>query len=105
MNVEGISAYKPLGMNLQPERAAAPTAAAAGSGVVEFSKMLLDGVLSINAAQNESNQLVSNFIAGKGPEVHNLMLNVEKANLSLELAVQIRNKIIDAYNEVMRIQM
>jgi flagellar hook-basal body complex protein FliE len=105
MNVEGVSGYKPLGMDIQLERPAAPTTAAAGAGAVEFSKMLMDGVLSLNAAQNESNQLVSNFIAGKGPEVHNLMLNVEKANLSLELAVQIRNKIIDAYNEVMRMQM
>jgi flagellar hook-basal body complex protein FliE len=87
----------------------APGAAGAlpESGGVEklgFEKILLNGMEAINTKQIESHQQVLDYLQGKGPDLHTVMLNVEQANLAVEFAVQMRNKIIDAYNEVMRMQ-
>ena len=39
---------------------------------------------------------------GESDDLHNLMINTQKAELSLELMLQLRNKVLDAYNEIMR---
>ena len=44
------------------------------------------------------------LLAGQNDDLTGLMLDIQKAELSLNLALQIRNKVIDAYNEIMRMQ-
>jgi flagellar hook-basal body complex protein FliE len=97
MNVELLNNVRPLAWKLEmPE-----TGSAAGPG---FGSLLAKSVQSLNEAQAEVGADVKNFLQGQGPNVHTLMLNLEKANLSLEFAVQVRNKAVDAYNEIMHMQ-
>jgi flagellar hook-basal body complex protein FliE len=54
--------------------------------------------------QKESQQLTEDFINGKDVELHEVMIASEKAKTSLELLMEIRNKSIDMYRELMRMQ-
>jgi flagellar hook-basal body complex protein FliE len=59
-----------------------------------------------NAKQAEKNKKEANIdlLSGEDNSLHATMIEAEKAELALELTIQIRNKVIDAYNEVMRMQ-
>lgn len=54
--------------------------------------------------QKESQQLTEDFINGKDVEIHEVMIASEKAKTSLELLMEIRNKSLDMYRELMRMQ-
>ena len=58
-----------------------------------------------NSLQNKANQSSIDFAAGKIDSIHDVMIAQEKANISLQYTVEIRNKVLDAYNEIMRIQL
>lgn len=62
---------------------------------------LLDNV---KKDQAEAAKLTSDFIEGKGVEIHEVMIAGEKAKTSLQLLLEIRNKTIDMYKELTRIQ-
>jgi flagellar hook-basal body complex protein FliE len=58
----------------------------------------------INNQINHAEQTVQNFAVGKEDNLHQVMISVEKAKLSFELAVQVRNKLLEGYQEIMRMQ-
>jgi flagellar hook-basal body complex protein FliE len=69
-----------------------------------FLDTLKEKLNEVNDKQIESENLTQKFIKGEEEDVHKVMLSTEEAKLSLELAVQIRNKLIDAYEEFNRMQ-
>lgn len=71
---------------------------------VPFKDVLTDFVKQVNDEQLNSNKLTDDFIQGKGVELHDVMIAGEKAKTSLELLMEIRNKAIDMYKELTRIQ-
>ncbi len=50
-------------------------------------------------------QAVQRFLSGDGQELHSAILAVQRADLTFELGLQVRNKVVSAYQEIMRIQM
>jgi flagellar hook-basal body complex protein FliE len=71
-----------------------------GSG---FLDTLHSAVNQVSQLQSEADTQVASMLNGNGQDVHSAMIAVEKANLTFELMVQVRNKIISAYQEVSRI--
>jgi len=69
-----------------------------------FSDMLKGSVDKVNTMQNEADQAVQDLLVGKDQNIHQVMIAVEKANLSLQMMMQVRNKIMSAYEEIMRTQ-
>jgi flagellar hook-basal body complex protein FliE len=69
-----------------------------------FDNVFTELVKNVNQAQAESNKLTSDFIAGGDVELHEVMIAGEKAKTSLDLLIEIRNKTIDMYKELTRIQ-
>jgi len=66
---------------------------------------LFKGVIdNVKNAQAESNKLTEEFIAGGDVQIHEVMIAGEKAKTSLELLMEIRNKSLDMYKELTRIQ-
>lgn len=53
-------------------------------------------------AENKVDQDIYKLSVGETDDLHNLMINTKKAEMSLDLFLQLRNKALDAYNEVMR---
>ncbi len=70
-----------------------------------FGDLLTSQVEKLNMTQLSADQMVSDFAAGKTDDLHNVMIGVEEARLSMELAVQVRNKIIEAYKELIQMQL
>ena len=48
---------------------------------------------------------VNRFLAGENEEIHNVVLNTQRAELAFEAFLQVRNKVVNAYQEIMRMQM
>lgn len=58
----------------------------------------------LNAQQVQADNETIDFIKGDGTDVHQVMIDTEEAKLSLQLAVQVRNKLLDAYQELNKTQ-
>jgi flagellar hook-basal body complex protein FliE len=74
------------------------------SGAQSFKDMLKSALKKTNELQNDYDSTISMLINGQDINLHNVIIAGEKAKLSLELTLQIRNKAIEAYQEVMRMQ-
>jgi flagellar hook-basal body complex protein FliE len=72
---------------------------------VDFKEVFTKALDQVNAKQVEADQLTRDFIAGEVDDLHTVMIATEEARLSLELAVQVRNKCIEAYKEISNMQL
>lgn len=70
----------------------------------EFQDVLKSQLDKVNEKQLESEQVTNDFIKGEDVEVHDVMIKNEEAKLSMQLAVQVRNKLLEAYQEINRMQ-
>jgi flagellar hook-basal body complex protein FliE len=70
-----------------------------------FQETLVDFVNDVNKLQKNAEVSVQKLLTGEIKDVHDVMIAVEKAGTSFELMMEIRNKMIDAYHEILRIQM
>ncbi|AJF07599.1 flagellar hook-basal body complex protein FliE [Geoalkalibacter subterraneus] len=69
-----------------------------------FGEMLKDTMQKVNNAQVEADRQVERLHTGQAKNLHEVMISMEQADISLRLMVQMRNKVTDAYQEVMRMQ-
>lgn len=84
---------------------AAPKLQAGATQGESFAEMLMDAVKEVNTGQNEAGQMQNDFISGRRPvELHDLMITMEKANIGMQLTTAVRNKVLDAYSEIERMQ-
>jgi flagellar hook-basal body complex protein FliE len=67
-----------------------------------FQDHLSSSIKDINQSQREADKMSTNLITGKDQNIHETMLAATKAELSFNLMVQIRNKALEAYQEIMR---
>ncbi len=74
-----------------------------GSGA-SFKDALKDALEQVNETDRQSRKDNAALAAGSADDLHSVMINAEKADLALQLTMQVRNKILDAYNEIMRMQ-
>lgn len=74
------------------------------SGKSSFSDMLKKSLVAVNEAQLNSDRLTNALAAGQNVELHDVMIAAQKASILLEATVEFRNKVIEAYQEVMRMQ-
>lgn len=70
-----------------------------------FSEILKESLDSLNEKQVNSDNITNDFIAGKDVEVHEMILATEEAKMSLQLAIQVRNKVVDAIKELNGMQL
>ena len=77
--------------------------AAAPDGV--FSAVFQQAVNKVEAFGKESQVKVDSFLNGENEEIHQVVLATQRAQLSFDLFAQVRNKVVQAYQEVMRMQM
>ena len=87
----------PLGLSAVGERPS--------GGVGAFGKVVQRFVDDTNNQQLLADQSVERLATGQSDSVHETMLALTKADLSLRLFMEVRNKVIDAYQEVMRMQL
>ena len=79
-------------------------AAAKGAQAAPFSDVLTDSVSQVNALQDQADATVKGLMTGSGVDVHQAMIATEKASMAFELALAVRNKAVQAYQQVMGMQ-
>jgi flagellar hook-basal body complex protein FliE len=70
-----------------------------------FQDVFASAVQNVEAARNTATTSVENFLSGEGEELHTTIMATQRAELSFELFLQARNKVVSAYQEIMRMQM
>lgn len=83
----------------QPTRPAGRPGTEWGSS---FQDVLTAFTKGVDAGLKEADQKVAEFAVGKAQGLHEIMIASEKAGISFKLLVEIRNKLLDAYREIMR---
>jgi flagellar hook-basal body complex protein FliE len=67
-----------------------------------FGDMLRDAVGRVNQLQQAADVATQDFSLGRTRDVAGTLITIEKANLGFQLALQVRNKLLEAYQEIMR---
>jgi flagellar hook-basal body complex protein FliE len=84
-----------------PQPAAAP-----GSAPSEFATLLRQGIDQVNQSQQRATELADAFARGTpGVELPQVMVQMEKANVSFRALTEVRNRLISAYQDIMNMQM
>ena len=78
--------------------------AKARKGAASFSEILKESINKVSELEKEASEQTEKLVKMESQDVHNTMISVQKADLSFQMMMQIRNKIIDAYQEIMKIQ-
>ena len=71
---------------------------------VSFSDMLKKSITNVNDLQVSAEDWATKFVLGETDNIHAVMIAGQKAEISLQLATAIRGKVMDAYQEIMRMQ-
>jgi flagellar hook-basal body complex protein FliE len=69
-----------------------------------FSKFLADSISKVNTLQEQANTAVERLASGKSKNIHETLMAVEQADIAFKTMNQIRSKVLDAYKEIMRMQ-
>ncbi|CUS91245.1 flagellar hook-basal body complex protein FliE [Candidatus Kryptobacter tengchongensis] len=76
----------------------------AKESVESFQNVLKEFIKDVNQLQNEAGEAIEKAITGEISDIHDVMIAVEKAKTSFELLMEVRNKMLEAYKELMRLQ-
>ena len=97
---------KSLASSIQLVKPVEPLAAAGQAGGTgnEFQNILTGVIGNVKATRNDANQQISAFLNGEQTDIHEVATSIQKAGLTFELAIEVRNKAMQAYQEVMRMQ-
>lgn len=81
-----------------------PSVGGADSTQKSFADTLNEAIGSVNSLQKDSDKAIQNLATGRTDDIASVMIASEKADIALKLMISVRNKIIDAYQEVMKMQ-
>lgn len=70
-----------------------------------FTEMFSNMINSVNELQKESAQIQTDFMNGEPVEIHQMMIKAQEAGIAMDLLLEIRNKLINTYTEIMRMPM
>jgi flagellar hook-basal body complex protein FliE len=90
-----------IGLNSRKPGAVAGEAAASA----DFGEMFEQAVERVERFQLDSRQKVDQFLRGEDQELHEIVLAGQRSEVAFEYFLQVRNKLVQAYQEVMRMQM
>jgi flagellar hook-basal body complex protein FliE len=90
---------------ISPSVPPSPTAPSGASGQPgTFSNTLKGAMQQVDQLDRDSQGQVTDLLQGNRQDIHNVMIAVEKADIAFELMMQVRNKIVSAYQEVSKLQ-
>lgn len=92
----------PVSAPIMPDPASAGGARAGNGG---FAGMLSDAIAGTEGAGHEASASVERFLSGDGEDLHTAVLATTRAELVFDLFLETRNKVVSAYQEIMRMQL
>ncbi len=101
MKQGGINSLTSMTQERLMEKSSAARSEKSASGAKSFSETLVSMLEDVNEMQKDADSATQDFAKGKG-SLHGVMIAVEKADISLRALNSVRGKLIEAYQEVMR---
>jgi flagellar hook-basal body complex protein FliE len=95
-----ISAVRPVANTIE-----APIAGIRSASPGNFGDALAASIRGVESVGKAAAQSAERFLAGEGEEIHQVALAMQKAELTFDLFLEVRNKVVSAYQEVMRMQL
>ena len=97
LNISGISSICRIQTDV-----AAP---AAGDGGNSFKNILNSAIGEVEGARSDATKSVEQFLSGNGDDLHSTILATQRADLEFQMFMQVRNKVVSAYQEIMKMPM
>jgi len=97
MKIEALESGKGLAQTFGGTKAATGPAPTEG-----FSKVMGDMVAQVNANQQSADKAIQSLATGEAKGLHEVMIAVEKSSVSFQFLAQVKTKVVEAYQEVMR---
>jgi flagellar hook-basal body complex protein FliE len=95
----------PLSISPAGTSIALPTAPTTGAKKESgFGSVLQDAMGQVGQLNEAASKSVESFLSGEGDDLHKTIMATQRAELAMELFLQVRNKVVQAYQEVMRMQ-
>ena len=83
----------------------APVTPGSQNKSVDFGALLSSAITQVEAQRTDADQSIQRFLSGQGEELHNVAIATQRADIAFDLGMQIRNKIVSAYQEIMKMQL
>jgi len=100
MNISGLNPS-----SLLSQVSSETTSAASGtSSSTSFGSVVKDAMQSLDKSQKGAEQEMARAVTGESPDLHRTIIALQTADLGFQFALQVRNKVIGAYEEIMRMQ-
>ena len=99
-----ITDYSKIIQNIEKELSTNKVNGQKEQGKVDFSEVLKSALDDVSNVEKTAEEQIKQAITGDDTNVHKTLIAVEKADLSFKMMMEIRNKLMDAYNEIMRIR-
>lgn len=80
-----------------------PAGGSKGNGD-DFAQTLMDVLKEVNDSQNNAREMKEAFMTGQNVDIGDIMIASERASLAIDLTMQVRNKLLEAYQEISRTQ-
>ena len=82
-----------------------PTASSPADAQKQFADYLKESINSVNTSQNQADGLAQKLANGENVDLQQVMVAAQKASITLQTTMEVRNKVVEAYQEIMRMQM
>jgi flagellar hook-basal body complex protein FliE len=102
LNIPQVPSLTPVSGSSNPGQG---SGAPGAQGDVAFGDLLKQALQEVNQVSAQADVEARNLMTGESADMHTAMLAVQKADLSFQMMMAVRSKLIDAYREVMRMQM
>jgi flagellar hook-basal body complex protein FliE len=102
--LSGITGTSPAVSGLLTSGASGAGATASNTSATPFGDLLTNAVGQVNQLQDQAQATVSGLMTGSGVDVHQAMIATQKASMAFELSLAVRNKAVQAYQQVMSMQ-
>jgi flagellar hook-basal body complex protein FliE len=99
-----MDAISSSSLRILPAEIDSSSLSSGGTSSAGFRDVLSSAIDDIQSLESQAETKVAGVLEGTGTDVHSAMIAVEKADLSFQLMMQVRNKIISAYQEISRMQ-
>jgi len=96
--------FNPAINSVSPVPIGGPQAAPQPEGKTNFLKIAGDSLKKVDDKQHDANSSIVDLLAGKNDDINSVVASVAKADMSFKLLVGVRNKLVEAYKETMKMQ-
>jgi len=103
MNLTGLTFTSPIPTQLADP--SGPSALSGNPGGSSFGDIMSSAIGQVEGSQANAAAQVDQFLSGSGADLHSTILSVQRADLEFQMFMQVRNKVVSAYQEVMKMQL